>query len=105
MSLKSERINISKGINLNLIKEDKFKSNLISFYFIFHLDREDTTKNALLPLVLKRGTKKLNINLKIQRKLEDIYGSDLSISVNKKGEKQIIRFTILNFFFSWFIER
>ena len=32
MILKSERINISKGINLNLIKMDKFKSNLLSIY-------------------------------------------------------------------------
>ena len=52
------------------------------------------TKNALLPLVLKRGTKELNTNLKIQRKLEELYGSELNVDVSKTGEKQVIRFTI-----------
>ncbi len=94
MTLRSERINIGKGINLNLIKTDKFKSNLISIYLILPLERENATKNALLPLVLKRGTSSLNTNLEIQRKLEDMYGSDLSISVNKRGEKHVVRFTI-----------
>lgn len=94
MALKSERININKGINLNLIKVDKFKSNLLSFYLIIPLEREEVTKNALLPLVLKRGTKELNTNLKIQRKLEDLYGLDLNVNVSKTGEKQVIRFTI-----------
>ncbi len=67
MDLKPDRINIGKGINLNLIKMDKFKSNLLSLYLIVPLEREEATKNALLPLILKRGTKELNTNLKIQR--------------------------------------
>ncbi|NMB26747.1 MAG: insulinase family protein [Tissierellia bacterium] len=94
MVLKPERININKGISLNLIKMDKFKSNLLSLYLIIPLNREEVTKNALLPLVLKRGTKELNTNLKIQRKLEELYGSELNVDVNKTGEKQVIRFTI-----------
>lgn len=89
-----KRIDIGKGINLNLIKTSKFKSNILSFYFILPLNREEVTINALLPLVLKRGIKKLNSNLKIQRKLEELYGSNLSASVDNKGETQIIRFTI-----------
>ena len=94
MSLKPERINIDKGINLNLIKDDKFKSNLLSLYLVIPLEREEVTKNALLPLVLKRGTRELSTNLDIQRKLEDLYGSDLNVDVSKTGEKQVIRFTI-----------
>ena len=94
MNLKPERININKGINLNLIKVDKFKSNLLSLYLIIPLNRKEVTKNALLPLVLRRGTKELNTNLKIQRKLEELYGSELNVDVSKTGEKQVIRFTI-----------
>ena len=94
MELKAERIKIGEGINLNLINIDKFKSNLLSLYFLIPLNREDITKNALLPLVLKRGTKELNTNLRIQTKLEEMYGADFSVSVNKKGERLVIRFTI-----------
>jgi len=94
LNLKSERINIGNGVNLNLVKTNKFKSNLLSFYFLRPLSKDEVTKNALLPLVLKRGTKELPNNLLIQKNLEENYGADMSISVNKRGEKHILRFTI-----------
>lgn len=94
MDLKSQRINIGNGIFLNLIKTNKFKSNLISFYFLRPLSKKEVTKNALLPLVLKRGTKEYDNNLKIQKKLEENYGANLSIAINKRGEKHVLRFTV-----------
>ncbi len=94
LTLKSERIKIGNGIYLNLIKTDKFKSNLLSYYFLRPLSKEEVTKNALLPLVLKRGTKEYTTNLDIQKKLEETYGANLSIAINKRGEKHVLRFTI-----------
>ncbi|NLK44769.1 MAG: insulinase family protein [Tissierellia bacterium] len=94
MNLKSERINIGNGIHLNLVKTDKFKSNLLSFYFLRPLTKEEVTKNALLPLVLKRGTDEYKTNLEIQRKLEENYGADLSVAINKRGERHVLRFTV-----------
>lgn len=94
MSLKSERIEIGNGVHLNLVKTDKFKSNLLSYYFMRPLSKDEVTKNALLPLVLKRGTDGYDTNLKIQRKLEETYGTSLSIAINKRGEKHVLRFTV-----------
>ncbi|NLY86470.1 MAG: insulinase family protein [Tissierellia bacterium] len=94
MSLKSEKIQIGNGINLNLVKTDKFKSNLLSFYFLRPLTKEEATKNALLPLVLKRGTDEYKTNLEIQKKLEENYGANLSLAINKRGEKHVLRFTV-----------
>jgi predicted Zn-dependent peptidase len=94
LTLKSERISLGNGINLNLIKTDKFKSNLLSYYFMRPLSKDEVTKNALLPLVLKRGTDEYTTNLEIQRKLEESYGANLSIAINKRGEKHVLRFTI-----------
>ena len=94
VSLSSDRINIGKGINMNLIKSEKFKSNLISFYIIMPLNRKEATMNALIPLVLKRGTSSLKTKLDIERELEELYGSNLSININKRGEKHVLRFTI-----------
>lgn len=94
MTLKSERIDIGNGIGLNLVETNKFKSSLLSYYFIRPLSNEEVTKNALLPLVLKRGSREYKTNLKIQRELEENYGAKLSIGVKKKGEKQILRFSI-----------
>jgi len=94
LDLRCERIQIKSGINLNLIKTDKFKSNLLSFYFLRPLTREEVTKNALLPLVLKRGTMELKTNLEIQKKLEENYGANLSVAINKRGEKHVLRFSV-----------
>lgn len=58
------------------------------------LSKDEVTKNALLPLVLKRGTDGYDTNLKIQRKLEETYGTSLSIAINKRGEKHVLRFTV-----------
>lgn len=94
MTLKSIRKEIDKGIHLNIINTEKFKTNLISFYIIRPLTKEEVTKNALIPLVLKRGTQKYNTSLEIQKKLEMLYGADLSINIDKKGERQLIRISI-----------
>lgn len=94
MILNVSRENISNGVNLNIVKTNKFKTNIISVYFVRPLNRNEVTKNALIPLVLKRGTKKYSSSLKLQRILEEHYGSNFSIDVNKKGERQVIRFSI-----------
>ncbi|MTI49055.1 EF-P 5-aminopentanol modification-associated protein YfmF [Sporosalibacterium faouarense] len=94
MSIEYLREKIDNGVHFNLIKTNKFKTNLINFYIVRPLSKDEATKNALLPLILKRGTSKYNTSLEIQRRLEELYGANLSINVNKKGEKQIIRFAI-----------
>lgn len=94
MTLKSERIEISKGVFLNIINENKFKSNLLSYYFIRPLTRDEVTINTLMSLVLKRGTKNYPNSIDVEKKLEELYGSNLSVGINKRGEKQVIRFTM-----------
>ncbi len=94
MELKRERIKLGNGIHLNFIKTDKFKSSLLSWYFIRPLNRDEVTKNALLPLVLKRGTENHPNALEIQKKLEELYGSNLTASINKRGDRHVLRFTM-----------
>ncbi|WDV44193.1 pitrilysin family protein [Clostridiaceae bacterium M8S5] len=94
MALNMERIRISNGVNLNIVKTNKFKSNLINIYFIRPLNREEVTTNALLPLVLKRGTKRFNTLIDIEKQLEEMYGASLAVGISKAGEKQIMRFSI-----------
>ncbi len=94
MGLKSNRIKLGNGIYLNMIKTDKFKSSLLSWYFIRSLDKDESTKNALLPLVLKRGTEEYSNSLELQKKLEELYGSNLSASINKRGDRHVLRFSM-----------
>lgn len=94
MNKKYRRYNLNPGINLNIIETEKFKSNRLTFYIIRPLSKEENTLNALLPLVLKRGTKSWNSKLKIERKLEELYGAQFSININKRGSAHVIRFSI-----------
>ncbi len=94
MTLKNLRKKIDEGVHLNLITTDKFKTNLISIYIIRPLKKDEVTKNALIPLILRQGSHKYKSSLDIQRKLEDLYGANLSIDVSKKGERQLIRISI-----------
>ncbi|WIV11253.1 pitrilysin family protein [Proteiniborus sp. MB09-C3] len=88
------RREVGKCIGVNRISTDKFKSSFISFSFIRPLSNEEASLNALVPSVLKRGTMNYKTSMDIQKKLEELYGANLNLDVNKKGEKHIIRFSI-----------
>lgn len=94
MELKSKRIKLGNGIYLNLIETNKFKSNLLSYYFIRPLSREEATKNSLVPVVLKRGTKDFTTSIEVEKELESMYGASYSASINKRGERHALRFTM-----------
>ena len=80
--------------NLHIINTDKFKTDLIAGFFVTDLNRENVTKNALIPAVLRRGTNKLQTMKEISMKLEDMYGSVFDASSDKIGDRQIIQFYI-----------
>ena len=78
-----KQIEIKKGIKLNILKTNKFKTNLIAIMLTTKLDRENVTKNALIPAVLKRGTKTLKTQEEINKKLEEMYGASLDCGLEK----------------------
>lgn len=92
--LKSKRIAISDGIFLNVVETEKFKSNLLTVNFIRPLDREEVTLNALLPMVLERGSASFPTKLLLERKLEELYGASLDLGSSKRGERQLIKASI-----------
>lgn len=85
---------IKKGIKLHTIKTEKFKTNLIAIMLTTKLDRENVTKNALIPAVLRRGTKNLTTQEKINKKLEEMYGASLDCGLDKTGDNQVLKFYI-----------
>ena len=85
---------IKKGIKLHTIKTEKFKTNLIAIMLTTKLDRENVTKNALIPAVLRRGTKTLKTQEEINKKLEEMYGASLDCGLDKTGDNQVLKFYI-----------
>lgn len=87
-----QTINIKKGINLHLIKTDKFKTNLLSVFLTVPLDKQTVTKNALIPAILRRGTNRMNTQEEISKALEEMYGASFDCGIDKIGDNQILKF-------------
>jgi predicted Zn-dependent peptidase len=85
--------NLDKNINLYVIPDKKFKTVYISY--CFHRDLDDNyTYNALVPAILKRGCEGYEDQKKIGTYLEEQYGALFDVGVQKRGERQILRFTM-----------
>jgi len=82
------------GISVYQVKSAKFKTNSINIFFIDSLSKENATKNALLPAVLRRGCQRFPSFQNIALYLEELYGASFDCGVAKKGECQIIQFYI-----------
>ena len=87
------RIKIADGIYLNIIQSDKFKTNHLKINFVLPLNAEIAPFAALLPQVLRRGTKNYPTMLELNRRLEYLYATSLGGAASKMGENEIIQFS------------
>lgn len=84
--------NIKEGIKIHCIETNKFKTNLLSVFLTVPLNRKNVTSNALIPAVLRRGTKYLVSQEEISKKLEEMYGATFDCGIDKTGDNQILKF-------------
>lgn len=89
-----KQIEIKKGIKLHTINTSKFKTNIIAVMLTTKLDKENVTKNAIIPAVLRRGTANLKTLEEINKKLEEMYGASLDCGLDKTGDNQVLKFYI-----------
>ena len=80
------------GIGLTCVKTDKFKTGCLSINLISSLRRATAASAALLPQVLRRGTKELPDMERIASALDELYGARIEPTLKKKGELQCIGF-------------
>jgi len=96
--LKTSKFNEYKtenDIDVYINNTDKFKTNYIHLDIVRPLSTEkDVSKNALIPYILYRGSKKYPTNQAISHRLDDMYGADLNVSVARRGENQLLRFSV-----------
>ena len=87
-------VNIKDGINLYYIPADKFKAVSVSLYFHRKLKKDEASKNALLCDVLSRGCRKYPDDIEVSKKEQELYGAVVSSDVTRKGEDQMLMFTV-----------
>ena len=85
---------LKQGIKAHFIKTDLYKTDLSCIIMTTPLKRETVTKNALIPFLLRRGTKKLPNLSEINKKLEDMYGASFNCGIDKMGDNVVLKFYI-----------
>ena len=86
------RAEILNGVWLTHIRSDKFKTACLSLTLLTQLQRETAAMNALLPLVLRRGTARYPDMEAISRRLDELYGAAVEPVVRRIGEIQCLGF-------------
>ncbi|MET1178084.1 pitrilysin family protein [Peribacillus simplex] len=94
MSIASDTITEKSGYKLHVVQTDKYKTNTLVLKMKAPLTKEDVTYRALLPYVLQSNTSKYPTTPELRSYLDDLYGAGFYVDVAKKGEYQIISFTI-----------
>jgi len=74
------------------VKTDKFKTGCLTVNFIGKLSRETAASFALLPRVLRRGSKEHPDMERMAAALDELYGARVEPMVRKKGELHCIGF-------------
>ena len=87
-----KKISLKPGINLHIINTNKFKTNLVAVFLTTPLNKENVTKNALIPMILRRGSKTLKNLEEINNKLDEMYGASFDCGIDKTGDNQILKF-------------
>lgn len=85
-------IKINDNITLTHIPMEKLKKTSVSLYIHRELDRNEASKNALLPHVLKRGCRMCKTSEEREHYLENLYGASFSAGIAKRGNDHILCF-------------
>ena len=90
--MKDQKEEIKQGITFHTITTEKFKTNLLAVFMTIPITKENVTKTAMLPAVLRRGSKSMPTIEQISIQLEEMYGASFDCGVEKIGDNQVIKF-------------
>lgn len=80
------RRTLDNGANLTCICTDKFKTSVMSMSLVMPLAQLNCAEAAILPFVLRRGTRDFPTLTAIGAKLDELYGARIEPFVRKRGE-------------------
>ena len=95
MNQELNRVRLGNEVYFTSIRDRKFKHNCISISLLTPLEKETVTVNALLPYLLRRGSKNCPDFTELEKSLCELYGASLSAEVGKTGERQILSCSIV----------
>ena len=89
------RIELVKGVNLNIIPSKQFKTTRIFISFDKNIEsKKELAERALLANYLEMCSQNYPTQIDIARKLSQMYGASFGSSVDRRGNYQLINFSI-----------
>lgn len=85
-----QTITLSPHITLRCCRDSRFKQGCFSFQLLRPMDASEAAKNALLPSVLLRGTRKHPDLRSITHRLDALYGASVTPLVRRVGDYQTV---------------
>lgn len=76
---------IVKGVNLHLIKNESLKTVQVKCRFSGYLDKKNVARRVLVAQMLETASKAYPTNRHLRKKLASLYGASLSTNVMTKG--------------------
>lgn len=86
----SIRKELKKGVTLNTVFTEKFKTNTLSVNFVFPFLPENNSYYALIVQILKQGCRKYPSVAALAGRLDTLYASDIAFSLSTVGESQVL---------------
>jgi predicted Zn-dependent peptidase len=80
------------NIRVHVLPTEQFKTYAISVYVGSRLQEETVTPTALIPFVLRRGTKVYPETKQFRERLDDLYGAGFGFDIYKRGDYQMVQF-------------
>lgn len=93
--MKPQRTELSPGLYFTRMPCDIFKMSRLTLFLSTPLrDESAASRVALLPYVLRRGTRSLPTSTLLNRRLEELYSADLYASAFKVGDNHILALSV-----------
>lgn len=90
--MESVRRELLEGVWLTAVRDDRFKTGCLSVSLLNQLERETAAHSALIPCVLRRGSRYHTDMQAVGTWLDELYGCRIIPAVRKFGEIQSVGF-------------
>lgn len=92
--IKKQRLTPVSGVGINIVSDNRFKSEYLSLSFMTRLDKKENSISFALPSLLLRGTKKYPGSYELGLALQEAYDTELSGESFRRGNAKVIRFGV-----------
>lgn len=82
--------NVCEGVDVQIIKDDRFKTGRISATIFMPLDDDTVAANAILPFIISDSCAKYPDITSLNRRLNELYGASICADSSKLGEVQAL---------------